>query len=348
MPFILRRGNRMRNLDRPVVLRRARMDDLDGVYGLALCAGPGLTNLQPDRDRLAERIATSLGAAGPCGVQPAVLFALEVEGETRGVAAVWPSIGDNRPFYSYRIGEETAACEPHGLRVNNRTLTLTSEFTGAAEVGGLLVDKALRGLAAGRLAARARYLFIAEHRASFPGRVLAELRGWQDAAGVSPVWEALGRRFYGLAFSDADRLSTLDHDFIGQMTPRHPIYLDLLPPEAQAAIGRPHDDGRAALKMLLDEGFAALGYVDVFDGGPTVCASTDQIRTVRESRRTPVVELADLGEDDEDHLVSSGAGQAFRAARGGLRRTSEGVVLARPLARALGVSTGDQVRHVAF
>jgi arginine N-succinyltransferase len=348
MPFILRRGNRMRNLDRPVVLRRARMDDLDGIFRLAQCAGPGLTNLQPDRDRLAERIATSLGAPGACGLQPAVLFALEVEGETRGVAAVWPSIGDERPFYSYRIDEETAACEPHGLMVKNRTLTLTTEFTGVAEVGGLLVDKALRGLAAGRLAARARYLFIAEHRASFPGRVLAELRGWQDAAGVSPVWEALGRRLYGLEFAHADRLSTLGHDFIGQMTPRHPIYLDLLPPDAQAAIGRPHDDGRAALKMLLDEGFTAPGYIDVFDGGPTVCADIDQVRTVRESRREAVVEVADLDDEAADHLVCAGLGQAFRAARGGLRRSGEGVVLARPLAEALGVSAGDRVRHVVF
>ena len=117
MPFILRRGNRMRNLDRPVVLRRARMGDLDGIFRLAQCAGPGLTNLQPDRERLAERIAASMGAPGDCGVQPAVLFALEVEGETRGVAAIWPRIGHERPFYSFRLGEETAACEPHDLKV---------------------------------------------------------------------------------------------------------------------------------------------------------------------------------------------------------------------------------------
>jgi arginine N-succinyltransferase len=211
-----------------------------------------------------------------------------------------------------------------------------------------LVDEALRGQSAGRLCARARYLFIAEHRSGFPDRVLAELRGWQDPAGVSPVWEALGRRFYSLPFPDADRLSTLDHDFVGALAPRHPIYLDVLPIKAQAAIGRPHKDGQAALKMLFDEGFCAPGFVDVFDGGPTVCAQVDQIRTVRESRRRQVIAVADLAEAAEDHLVSTGLGQAFRAARGGLRQTCDGLVLAPPLARTLGVSAGDQVRHVPF
>jgi arginine N-succinyltransferase len=348
MPFILRPGNRMRNRDQPAVLRRARQGDLDGLYRLASAAGHGLTNLPPDRDRLAERIALSLSAPGACGLQPVVLFVLEVEGQVGGVAAVWPRIGQGRPFYSYRIDEQTAACAPYDLMVRTRTLTLTTEFTGAAEVGGLLVDPALRGLAAGRLCARARYLFIAEHRAGFPDRVLAELRGWQDQAGISPVWEALGRRFYGLPFPDADRLSTLDHDFIGEMAPRHPIYLDVLPAEAQAAIGRPHDDGRPAMKMLLDEGFEAPGYVDVFDGGPTVCARIDQVRTVRECLGEPVAQVADPGEAALDRLVAAGAGQGFRVARGGVRRTPDGVVLSRPLAAALGVEAGDRVRHVAF
>jgi arginine N-succinyltransferase len=338
----------MRNTAEPAVLRRARADDVESIFRLASAAGSGLTNLPPDRDRLAERIAVSTSQPGACGLQPVALFALEVAGEARGVAAVWPRIGQGRPFYSYRIDEQAAACEPYALSVKTRTLTLTTEFTGAAEVGGLLVDRSLRGMAAGRLCARARYLFIAEHRASFPERVIAELRGWQDASGGSPVWESLGRRFYGLPFPDADRLSTLGHDFIGEMAPRHPIYLDLLPKEAQAAIGQPHDDGRAALKMLLDEGFVAPGYVDVFDGGPTVCASIDAVRTIRESRREAVIEVADLDEDAEDRLVATGAGQAFRVARGGLKRMPDGVVMDRSLAKALAVSAGDPVRHVTF
>ncbi|MDR3513927.1 MAG: arginine N-succinyltransferase [Caulobacteraceae bacterium] len=343
----------MRNVGQSLLLRRARPDDLDGLYRLALGAGHGLTNLPPDRDRLAERIAASTAPPGPCGLPSTVLFVLETGGEVGGVAAVWPRIGEGRPFYSYRIDEQAAACEPYDLAVSTRTLTLTTEFTGQTEVGGLLIDTALRGLAAGRLAARARYLFIAEHRAAFPDRVVAELRGWQDETGASPVWEALGRRFYALPFPEADRLSTHDHDFIGAMAPRHPVYLDLLPPEAQAAIGRPHDEGRAALKLLIEEGFEDQGHVDVFDAGPTVSAPIDQLKAVRDGRTDVVVGVADLAEASNhlasaDRLVSAGRTEAFRAARGALRPGDGGVVLARPLAEALNASIGDLVRHVAF
>jgi arginine N-succinyltransferase len=337
----------MRNLEQTVVLRRARREDVEGMYRLACCAGHGMSNLPPDRARLAEKIERSLAEPGPCGVQETVLFALEVDGVARGVAAVWPRVGLDRPFYSYRIDEHACACAPLDLKVRTQTLTLTTEFTGVAEVGGLLVDKALRGLSAGRLVARARYLFIAEHRAAFPDRVIAELRGWQDEAGASPVWEALGRRFYDLPFPDADRLSMLEHDFIAAMAPRHPIYLDLLTPAAQAAIGRPHDDGRAALKMLRDEGFAEPGYVDVFDGGPTLCAAVEDIKTIRDSRRAAVIDVAEL-DDADDHLVAAGAGQDFRVARGALRREADGVVLTHALAKALGVAAGQEVRHVSF
>lgn len=329
-----------------LAMRRARPGDLDGLYRLASSAGHGLTNLPPDRDRLAERIAASMAAPVDGGLPAMALFVLEAGDQVAGVAAVWPRIGAGRPFYSYRIDEHAAASAPYAVQVRTRTLTLTTEFTGEAEVGGLLIDPALRGLAAGRLAARARYLFIAEHRDAFPARVVAELRGWQDAAGASPVWEALGARFYGMAFPEADRLSTHDHDFIGELAPRHPVYLDLLPPAAQAAIGRPHDEGRGALKLLIEEGFEDLGHVDIFDAGPTVAAPIDRLKAVRDSVSEPVVAIEDAVESD--HLASAGRGEAFRAARGGLRRVPGGAVVDRRLAAALQASVGDPIRHVAF
>ena len=49
-------------------------------------------------------------------------------------------------------------------------------------------------------------------------------------------------------------------------------------------MGQPHPTGRAALRMLEHEGFAFDRYIDIFDGGPTVTAQTDQIRTIREAR----------------------------------------------------------------
>jgi arginine N-succinyltransferase len=335
----------MHNLETPLVVRRAHPGDLSGLCRLAQAGGPGLTNLPPDRAHLAERLRTS-AASRDAGLPPIVLFVLEAAGRVAGSAAIWPRIGLERPFYSYRLAEEAAAWEPYALMVRTRTLTLTTMFTGCAEVGGLIVDPEVRGRAAGRLLARARYLFMAEHRAELPGRVVAELRGWQDEDGVSPVWEALGRRFFDLPFPKADRLSLAGHDFIAAMAPRHPVYVDVLSREAQAAIGRPHQDSRGALKLLIEEGFEDSGHVDVFDGGPTVVASVDRLTAVRESRVSPLVGVEVV--EGETHLVSAGVGQAFRAARGGLRPAGTGVVLDRALAATIGVGEGDLVRHVAF
>ena len=57
----------------------------------------------------------------------------------------------------------------------------------------------------------------------------------------------------------------------------------MLPESAKAVIGQPHPTGRAAMRMLEREGFHWDSYVDIFDGGPTVIAQTDKIKSVRDS-----------------------------------------------------------------
>ena len=82
--------------------------------------------------------------------------------------------------------------------------------------------------------------------------------------------------------------------------PKHPIYTAMLPESARAVMGVPHPSGRAAMRMLESEGFAHEGYVDIFDGGPTMAAPTDQIRT--DPRRARV--------DDRPRSATSRDGQA--------------------------------------
>jgi len=36
--------------------------------------------------------------------------------------------------------------------------------------------------------------------------------------------------------------------------------------------------------MLEGEGFAAEGYIDIFDGGPTMTARTDRVRSIAEAQ----------------------------------------------------------------
>jgi arginine N-succinyltransferase len=88
-----------------------------------------------------------------------------------------------------------------------------------------------------------------------------------------------------MSFQEADSFNGVHGTrFISDLMPKTPIYTAMLPESARSLMGVPHPSGRAALRMLEAEGFSYEGYIDIFDGGPTVCAPVDQVRTVRESR----------------------------------------------------------------
>jgi arginine N-succinyltransferase len=220
---------------------------------------------------------------------------------------------------------------------------LTNDFDGEAEVGGLFVAPAARALSIGKLAARSRYMFMSMHRAWFGERVIAELRGWQNADGQSPVWEGIGRHFYNMTLAEADRFGSVrGNQFIADLGPRHPIYTSLLSPEAQAALGRPHDDGRGAYAMLMKEGFVDQGYVDIFDGGPTPVAQIDRLQTVRSSREARFTGLS--AAPTTDALVAAGEGNRFRVLRTTVHGEGDELRLTESAVRTLGLESGESLR----
>ena len=179
--------------------------------------------------------------------------------------------------------------------------------------------------------------------------MLAELRGVIDDDGNSPFWDAIGAKFFGMGFQEADAFNGINgSQFIADLMPKHPIYTALLPEAARAVIGQPHPKGRAALAMLEAEGFQYDDYVDIFDGGPTVTARTDQLRTVRESSVAPVARLCTTGDGFARSLVASGRLADFRAWIGHVGNEIEGCALPAGEAAAMGVAIGDEVRHVGI
>jgi arginine N-succinyltransferase len=188
---------------------------------------------------------------------------------------------------------------------------------------------------------------MAEFGDWFETAVIAEMRGVVDGTGHAPFWEALGRHFFGIDFPLADYLSMKDKRFIGELMPPHPIYIDLLPREVQGIIGEVHPETRPALEMLQAEGFGPSGMVDIFDGGPIVRAARAEIRTVRESGKKTVAEVAEEeGREDSpaEHILSN-ARIEFRACLGTLEELpGGGVRIPQKTARALEVGPGDAVR----
>ena len=331
--------------DQPIV-RTARVSDVEAVFDMVSRGGSGLTNLPADRGALTAKLEASERALTSVEVREAgaaIFLVVTLGMQVVGTSAVWPRVGAEWPFYSYRLTRQAHRSTAIGKLQAQTLLNIVNDFDGEAEVGGLFVDPAMRGMALGALAARARYMFISEHRGWFRRRVMAELRGWQDAHGRSPVWEAIGRHFYAMDFHDADRVNALGgNQFIADLGPRYPLYCAMLPEDARAALGRPHDDGRPAYDMLIAEGFEAGDYVDIFDGGPTVFADIDDVATVRAAAELRVERV---GAAARDALVSAGHAAEFRVARGGL--DPDGCIDA-ALAEALHVAPGTTVRAVAL
>src|SRR3546814_10601658 len=124
--------------------------------------------------------------------------------------------------------------------------------------------------------------------------------------------------------------------------PKHPIYIAMLTDTARAAIGLPHPSGRAAMRMLENEGFGFDNYIDIFDGGPTMTARTDRVKAVRDARTAAVLTCDKDGGDQA--LVATGRLADFRCAYGIVREQErDRVVLDPGCAQALDVREDDTV-----
>jgi arginine N-succinyltransferase len=228
-------------------------------------------------------------------------------------------------------------------RVDHPALMLVNECKGWSEVGSLFLKADKRQGGAGRLLARSRYLLIGAAPERFAPWVLAELRGVFDAQGRSPFWDDVASKFFPMPFDDADEMSaSTNGQFIFDLAPRHPIYVDLLPERARAAIGQVHPEGVPAKLLLDQEGFRETGLIDVFDAGPTVACPRDEIRTVKESLRRRV-KIGDPG-DVPVALVSVDEITRFRATRAPVATDETYAYLTRDVADALRVGEGETVR----
>ena len=90
-------------------IRAARDGDLDHLYEMAKLTGGGFTNLPADRRALKARLDKSSAAfartADGLADEAFVLMLENVEtGDVRGTCQMFSRVGQEHPFYSYRIG----------------------------------------------------------------------------------------------------------------------------------------------------------------------------------------------------------------------------------------------------
>ena len=339
-----------------IIIRAAQTDDVQHLYEMAKRTGGGFTNLPPDRKALSsklERAAAAFARTEDVIDDDLFVFVMEntVTGEVRGTCQIFSRVGQKWPFYSYRLGMLTQHSVELDKTFRAEMLTLSTDLEGCTEVGGLFLHPGERSGGLGMLIARSRYLFIRNHRARFGDKTLAELRGVIDEAGGSPFWDGVAGRFFGMNFQQADQFNAVHgNQFIADLMPKHPVYTAMLPESARAVIGLPHPSGRAAMRMLENEGFHWENYIDIFDGGPTMTARTDQIRSIKEAADTKIVAIdASLGEHKagEKDLVAFGKLGAFRATYGWLEPQDGGIAIDPEAADLLGVGEGDLITHIS-
>ncbi|KQQ96253.1 arginine N-succinyltransferase [Massilia sp. Leaf139] len=334
------------------VVRPVELADVDALETLAAVMTPGVHTLPRTRETIAafiERSIASFAAQVDIPSEESYLFVLEdsASGEVVGTAAVHASAGSNGTYFAFRNDVIAQVSRDLNISHSVHALTLCSELTACSQLAGFhLRDRERAGIEAALLS-RARLLFavLAPHR--FGDRFFVPLAGVTDGDGQSPFWNALGRKFFKMDFLDAERVigGSRNRTMIVELMPHYPVYVPLLPGDAQAAMGQIHPSGQLAFDLLTAEGFEADEYVDIFDGGPILAAHKMSLRSFcgSQHRRVETAE-ADAHDNLVTYAVATNA-ERFRAITVACPPCDTSDALCLPLAAqgALGVQPGDSV-----
>ena len=336
------------------VVRPVELSDIDALETLAAVTMPGVHTLPKTREKIAasvERSIASFAAHVDIPSEESYLFVLEQQATRAivGTAAIFASAGSNGTYFSFRNDVIQQVSRDLNISHSVHALTLCSELTAYSQLSGFYVtNRGSAGLEAALLS-RARLLFavLAPHR--FGDRFFVPLAGVTDKNGQSPFWEALGRKFFKMDFLEAERVigGARNRTLIVELMPHYPVYVPLLPGDAQAAMGQIHGDGELAFNLLTEEGFEADDYVDIFDGGPILQAHKNALRTFAGSmpRRVALLEAGMSSEPPVMYAVAASSEQNFRAITVSCPSadSSDTVFLPQDAQDALMVAPGDNV-----
>jgi arginine N-succinyltransferase len=192
-------------------------------------------------------------------------------------------------------------------------------------------------------------MYVAANRKRFSDDVFSLMLGVTDDAGVSPFWEAVGRKFFGRDFEQVELESGgRSRTFIAEVMPSYPLYVPLLPPEAQRVLGEPDDGALLAYDIHLEEGFEPDRFVDIFDAGPVLTVAVERSASVLANEVRPVSGYSDNeATSGTAYLVAAGGAHAFRCALVNLpARRASGAPLSADVRDALGVKESGAVRCV--
>lgn len=318
-----------------MIIRPACLNDVDRLLELSRDVPAGMTSMPADRDTWITKLELSERCFSPSGDDPLsrmIFLVLEdEEGGLLGTAGIHTGVGLKRPFYNYRVSTQVTASETLDITVSCETLNLVNDFTGATELTSLYLKPQARRKPLGQFLSRSRFLVISDFPDFFGDMVFAEIRGWLDSEDQSPFWQNIGSKFFNMPYKKADFISAVNgSQFISDLMPRYPIYLNLLAGEVRAVVGKASDESVPAQRLLEKEGFGYRGYIDIFDAGPVLQCERHHIESVKQAKSYRL--LSYLDEDSlkilrpSTCMVSNRNPQNYRIGLMSIARTEKGDV----------------------
>jgi arginine N-succinyltransferase len=339
-----------------LLLRDVQKSDLPGLKRLA--AVLNTMNLPDSEEALGRIIDTSVKSFSGKIKDPferEYLFVLEDTRNERlvGTSMIIAQHGTyDAPHIYFEVSERehySASIERH---FRHKVLSIGYNYEGPTEIGGLVVDPPFRSgpEKPGKQLSFVRFLFIAMHRRLFRERILAELMPPLMPDGRSVLWESIGKKFTGLTYQEADRLSRQNKEFIKELFPASDIYCSILPDRAKRIIGEVGPNTRGVQRMLERIGFRYVERVDPFDGGPHFEAPTSEVSLIR-NYRTAKLAAEDFELEGQTMLVGierETGRNRFRSVRCQVRFDDKQAFLPAKAKELLGCSAGEKLTFIPF
>src|ERR1700674_3314183 len=190
------------------------------------------------------------------------------------------------PHYYFEMDTDERYSQSLHRMFRHPFLRLRYSMDGPSELGGLIVDAALRGHPEriGKQISWVRFLYIARHRGRFERKLIAEMLAPATPNRGNRFWDYYGGLVTGLSYREADLLSTHDKEFIRTLFPDSPLYTFLLPEEVLQSVGQVAENSRGAVRLLEQAGMKFLQQIDPFDAGSYYGAQIEDLVPVKEFR----------------------------------------------------------------
>jgi len=340
------------------VVRPVETSDIPALEALATVSTPGVHTLPRTRktiERAVERSIASFAAQPDMPSEESYFFVLESADKKSivGTAAISATAGSSGTFFAFRNDVLSQVSRDLNISHNVHALSLCSDLTSYSQLSSFYMHGRRHAGTEAALLSRTRLLFAAVAPQRFSDKMFASMSGITDINGHSPFWEALGRKFFQMDFLEAERMieGARNRTLIVELMPHYPVYVPLLPGDAQAAMGQVHAEGELPFHILSDEGFEPDEYIDIFDGGPILQAHKNALRSFSHSM-TRNVAACPLKDDapKEMYLVATAREEKFRSmvTHCAVPDLSDHIVLNPEVIRGLDVTAGDSVLCVKY